>query len=77
MLTSKSGRRSCLISGSFNYDNRFRRTTEKPVSLLKQDKELAKNGFSVNCARVLVGSGLDTFEKGKAAGDIQWFLLKY
>ncbi|XP_004232537.1 UPF0548 protein At2g17695 isoform X1 [Solanum lycopersicum] len=54
-------------SGSFNYDKRFRGTTEKPAPLLKQDSELAKDGFSVNCARVLVGSGRETFEKGKAA----------
>lgn len=57
----------CNRSGSFNYDKRFRGTTEKPAPLLKQDSELAKDGFSVNCARVLVGSGRETFEKGKAA----------
>lgn len=57
----------CNRSGSFNYDNRFRGATDKPAPLLKQDRELAKDGFSVNCARVLVGSGRETFEKGKAA----------
>lgn len=57
----------CNRSGSFNYDNKFRGATEKPAIQLKQDKELAKDGFSVNYARVLVGSGLETFEKGKTA----------
>lgn len=39
----------------------------KPVSLLQQDKELAKDGFLLNHAKVLVGSGHDTYEKAKNA----------
>ncbi|KAL3377825.1 hypothetical protein AABB24_003964 [Solanum stoloniferum] len=65
---SPEEQKACINkSGSFNYDNRFRGATDKPAPLLKQDRELAKDGFSVNCARVLVGSGRETFEKGKAA----------
>lgn len=32
-----------------------------------KDMELSKNGFSLNHARILVGSGLETYEKGKTA----------
>lgn len=52
---------------SFNYGNEYRGATANPAFLLKQDKELAKNGFFVNHSRVLVGSGSKTFEKGKSA----------
>ncbi|XP_060194518.1 UPF0548 protein At2g17695 [Lycium barbarum] len=63
---SPEEQKACINkSGSFNYDNKFRGATEKPASLVKQDKELGKDGFYVNYARVLVGSGLETFEKGK------------
>ena len=37
------------------------------MSCIKDDKELSKDGYLVNHARVLVGSGLETYEKGKAA----------
>lgn len=54
-------------AGDFNYDNKLRGATAKPAITLKHDKELSDNGFLVNHARVLVGSGLETFEKGKTA----------
>ena len=61
----------CLMfiirSGEFNYDAKFRGATAKPLSCLQEDKELSKDGFLLNHARVLVGSGLETFEKGKSA----------
>lgn len=54
-------------SGDLNYDKKYKGATAKPVFTLKQDKELLDDGFLVNHARVLVGSGLKTFEKGKSA----------
>ncbi|KAH6807972.1 outer envelope protein [Perilla frutescens var. frutescens] len=54
-------------SGDFNYDNKYKGATAKPPLTLKQDKELLDGGFMVNHAKVLVGSGLETFEKGKSA----------
>lgn len=37
------------------------------MSFIKDNKELSKDGYLVNHSRVLVGSGLETYEKGKAA----------
>jgi hypothetical protein len=54
-------------SGAFNYDAKFRGATSKPLSCLQEDKELSKDGFLLNHVRVLVGSGLETYEKGKSA----------
>ncbi|KAM7260389.1 hypothetical protein ACFE04_016130 [Oxalis oulophora] len=54
-------------SGVFNYDANYIGATTKPVNTLKQDKDLSKDGFFVNHARVLVGSGFHTYEKGKEA----------
>lgn len=54
-------------SGAFNYDSKYKGATAKPASNLKQDRELAESGFLVNHARTFVGSGLETFEKGKSA----------
>ncbi|XP_022741034.1 UPF0548 protein At2g17695 isoform X2 [Durio zibethinus] len=60
--------KSCINkSGTFNYETKYKGATAKPVSCIKEDKELSKDGYFVNHARVLVGSGLDTYEKGKAA----------
>lgn len=63
----------CLIriyiirSGGINYDSKYKGFTTKPASQLKEDKELSEAGFFINHARILVGSGLDTYEKGKVA----------
>lgn len=54
-------------SGDLNYDKKYKGATAKPAFTLKQDKELSDGGFLVNHARVLVGSGFETFEKGKSA----------
>ncbi|KAI9077335.1 hypothetical protein K1719_040648 [Acacia pycnantha] len=54
-------------SGTFNYDVKYRGATAKSLSSLKEDEGFSKDGFFLNHARVLVGSGLDTFEKGKSA----------
>ncbi|KAK6128068.1 hypothetical protein DH2020_038196 [Rehmannia glutinosa] len=54
-------------AGVFNYDSKYKGSTAKPASILKKDRELSDAGFLVNHARILVGSGLETFEKGKSA----------
>ncbi|KAJ4714102.1 UPF0548 protein [Melia azedarach] len=54
-------------SGVFNYESKYKGATAKPVSSLKEDRELSKDGFLLNHARFLVGSGLETYEKGKTA----------
>ncbi|KAL2555882.1 protein of unknown function-containing protein [Forsythia ovata] len=54
-------------SGDFNYDRKYRGATVKPALILQQDVELSDGGFSVNHTRVLVGSGPETYEKGKSA----------
>ncbi|KZV58165.1 hypothetical protein F511_02758 [Dorcoceras hygrometricum] len=54
-------------SSVLNYDINHKGATAKPAFDVEQDQELSKTGFSVNNARVLVGSGLETFEKGKSA----------
>ncbi|KAK6118061.1 hypothetical protein DH2020_048193 [Rehmannia glutinosa] len=54
-------------AGVFNYDSKYKGATAKPASILKKDRELSDAGFLVNHARILVGSGLETFEKGKSA----------
>ncbi|XP_050241626.1 UPF0548 protein At2g17695-like isoform X1 [Quercus robur] len=65
---SPQEQKACINkSGAFNYDAKFRGATAKPLSCLQEDKELSKDGFLLNHARVLVGSGLETFEKGKSA----------
>lgn len=65
---SSEDQKSCINkSGTFNYDSKYRGATAKSVSSLREDKELSQDGYHLNHARVLVGSGLDTYEKGKAA----------
>ncbi|XP_073156852.1 UPF0548 protein At2g17695 [Henckelia pumila] len=59
---------TCVNKSSvLNYDISHKGATAKPAFAIKQDKELSESGFLVNHARVLVGSGLETFEKGKCA----------
>ncbi|KAG8383727.1 hypothetical protein BUALT_Bualt04G0043900 [Buddleja alternifolia] len=65
---SHQEQKACINkSGVFNYDSNHRGVTAKPAFKLKQDRELSDSGFLVNHARILVGSGLETFEKGKSA----------
>lgn len=54
-------------SGAFNYDTKYKGATSKPLSCIKEDKELSKDGYLINHARVLIGSGFETYEKGKTA----------
>lgn len=56
-----------IRSNTFNYDAKYRGASVKTLSCLQQDKELLGDGFSLNHARVLLGSGLQTYEKGKSA----------
>ncbi|CAI0461430.1 unnamed protein product [Linum tenue] len=65
---SPQEQQDCLrMCSSFNYDSKFRGATAKPLKSLKEDDELAKDGFSLNHARVLVGSGSEAYEKAKSA----------
>ncbi|KAL5557449.1 hypothetical protein UlMin_039685 [Ulmus minor] len=65
---STQDQKSCIDrSGDFNYDAKYRGASAKPLSSLKEDKELSREGFSLNHSRVLVGSGLQSYEKGKGA----------
>ncbi|KAF3440369.1 hypothetical protein FNV43_RR18653 [Rhamnella rubrinervis] len=65
---SPQEQKSCIDrSGTFNYDAKFRGATAKPLSCLQEDKELAQEGFALNHARVLIGSGLEAYEKSKSA----------
>ncbi|GKV44162.1 hypothetical protein SLEP1_g51370 [Rubroshorea leprosula] len=65
---SSEQQKSCINkSGTFNYDSKYRGATDKSVSSLKEDRELSNGGYHLNHARVLVGSGVETYEKGKAA----------
>ncbi|XP_011079022.1 UPF0548 protein At2g17695 [Sesamum indicum] len=65
---SRQEQKACVDkSGVFNYDSKYLGATAKPALKIKQDRELSDKGFLVNHARVLVGSGLETFEKGKSA----------
>lgn len=65
---SPEEQQTCISkSGGFNYDTKYKGASAKPVSLLQEDRELAKDGFLLNHAKVLVGSGPDTYEKGKNA----------
>lgn len=54
-------------SGTLNYDDKYKGASAKSLSSLKEDKGLPNDGFLLNNARVLVGSGVETFEKGKSA----------
>ncbi|KAF5732947.1 hypothetical protein HS088_TW17G00480 [Tripterygium wilfordii] len=65
---SPQEQKACIEkSGSFNYGPVHRGASAKSVSSLKEDQEFSKEGFLINHSRVLVGSGHETFEKGKAA----------
>jgi len=65
---SPQEQKACINkSGAFNYDSKFRGASAKPLSFLQEDKELSKDGFLLNHSRMLVGSGLETYEKGKSA----------
>nr|GMC94843.1 UPF0548 protein At2g17695 [Ipomoea batatas] len=78
---SPEDQKKCIDKcGSFNYDSEYRGATAKTAVSLQQDRELAKKGYFVNHARVPVGSGFKTFEKGKSAlqswsGTLQGHLL--
>lgn len=54
-------------SGGFNYDAKYKGASAKSMASLQEDRELAKDGYFLNHAKVLVGSGPDTYEKGKKA----------
>jgi len=65
---SSQQQKDCLNkSDGFNYDPKYRGASAKTVSALKESTELSKDGFSINHARVCLGSGFEAYEKGKSA----------
>ncbi|EPS71886.1 hypothetical protein M569_02875, partial [Genlisea aurea] len=66
---SQEDQKSCIkkSGGSFNYDDKLRGSTAKSASVLKQDKDLADDGFQINHSRTSVGSGVETFQRAKIA----------
>uniref|UniRef100_A0A7N0TEX9 DUF1990 domain-containing protein n=1 Tax=Kalanchoe fedtschenkoi TaxID=63787 RepID=A0A7N0TEX9_KALFE len=57
---------SCIAkSGEFNYDSQYRGATSKHISELQG--LAAAQGFHLNHARVLLGSGTHVFDKAKTA----------
>ncbi|KAL4396313.1 hypothetical protein HN51_000846 [Arachis hypogaea] len=65
---SPQDQKACIKkSGTFNYDIKYKGATAKSLSSLEQNEGLSKDGFLLNNKRVLLGSGVETFEKSKAA----------
>ncbi|KAL5984102.1 hypothetical protein ACLOJK_018204 [Asimina triloba] len=64
---SSQQQKACIDkSGGFNYDSKYRGgTCSSPTS--SQKEELANDGFFLNEARILLGSGLPTFNLAKTA----------
>ncbi|XP_058098417.1 UPF0548 protein At2g17695 isoform X2 [Magnolia sinica] len=53
-------------SGGFNYDIKYEGASSKTLTS-SQKQELSKDGFFVNEARILLGSGLSTYNHAKTA----------
>ncbi|KAL8137995.1 hypothetical protein V2J09_003996 [Rumex salicifolius] len=65
---SPSQQKACIDkSGSLNYNLNYKGATNKFQSAFHEDNQLAREGFLLNHSRVLLGSGSDTYEKGKSA----------
>ncbi|KAG6510057.1 UPF0548 protein At2g17695-like [Zingiber officinale] len=74
---TKEQEQACIArSGGFNYDPKFHGSTTSPHSrgqksieavVGEEEETLTKNGFSINHARVLLGSGPRTFDLAKSA----------
>lgn len=65
---SPEEQKSCIDkSVALNYNSKYKGASAEPASSLQENEELAKDGFFVNHAKVLLGSGPDTYEKGKTA----------
>ncbi|RZC45045.1 hypothetical protein C5167_037996 [Papaver somniferum] len=66
---SSDQQKACIekSGGKFNYDSKYRGASAKSVSSLRNDIELSNEGFFLNHSRTLVGSGLNTYERGKNA----------
>lgn len=61
---------SIAQAGGFNYDPRFHAASSPPPSQNEKkevEEALSKNGFFINRARVLLGSGPLTFRLAKSA----------
>ncbi|XP_057521674.1 UPF0548 protein At2g17695 [Amaranthus tricolor] len=65
---SPKDQKACLEKcDSFNYDAKYQGSTDRPVCALQKDERLSAEGFLLNHARARIGSGLETYEKGKQA----------
>ncbi|XP_021735481.1 UPF0548 protein At2g17695 isoform X2 [Chenopodium quinoa] len=65
---SLKDQKACLEkTDSFNYDLKRIGATDRSISSLQKDDQLSEEGFLLNHARVLIGSGQETYEKGKNA----------
>lgn len=65
---SLKDQKACLEkTDSFNYDLKLIGATDRSISSLQKDDQLSEEGFLLNHARVLIGSGQETYEKGKNA----------
>ncbi|XP_073002554.1 UPF0548 protein At2g17695 [Typha latifolia] len=67
---SREQQKACVASaGGFNYDSNFHGASSSSSTKEKKEKEeeLAKNGFSINQSRILLGSGSETFHLAKSA----------
>ncbi|KAF6172548.1 hypothetical protein GIB67_007061 [Kingdonia uniflora] len=65
---SHKDQKACIErSVGFNYDAKYRGVTADPLSTLQTNSQLSKDGFFLNHNRVLLGSGLNTFDKAKFA----------
>jgi hypothetical protein len=67
-LPSPEQQKACISSaGDFNYPYDFYCATSNAEVDTQKNKTLTSNGFSINRARVLLGSGPETFHSAKSA----------
>ncbi|XP_077231522.1 outer envelope protein isoform X2 [Tasmannia lanceolata] len=65
---SLQDQKACIDkSGPFNYDFKHHGLSSDLFSSIQQNQDLSKDGFFINHARILLGSGQNTYEKGKTA----------
>ncbi|KAJ4773873.1 outer envelope protein [Rhynchospora pubera] len=66
---SPEQQKACISSaGGFNYPSDFHCATSNPkLQTDEKHKALTSNGFSINRARILLGSGPETFRLAKSA----------
>jgi Domain of unknown function (DUF1990) len=74
---SSEQQKACISSaGDFNYPSDFYCATSNAELDTEKNKALTSNGFSINHARVLLGSGRETFHSAKSAL-LSWRFSKF